>query len=287
MILFWVISAAMIAVGLAFLLPTLLQHGPAQTGDAKQRANVEVYRDQLSELDADVANGLVSTEQYQQDRDEIERRLLEDIAAGRSSAVKTEAAKPNRTTVYAVALGIPVAAIILYWLVGNPAALSGKVPQSAGQNGPMTQAGIEANVAALAKRLEQKPEDPDGWAMLGRSYLSLEKYKEAGDAYARAASLKPADPDLLTEQAFAVAMANGKQLQGQPMELIKKALQIAPENPKALELAGSAEFQAKNYDQAIAYWQKLLAKTTGDDELSRTVSQRIDEAKALRGDKAK
>ena len=63
---------------------TIAAWSKRRPADAKQRANVEVYRDQLSELESDVANGLVSTEQYQQDRDEIERRLLEDIAAGRA-----------------------------------------------------------------------------------------------------------------------------------------------------------------------------------------------------------
>ena len=76
-----------------------------------------------------------------------------------------------------------------------------------------------------------------------------------------------------------------RQLQGQPQELIKRALEIAPENPKALELAGSAEFQAKNYDQAIMYWKKVLAKTSADSELGQSVSQRIAEAKSLAGKK--
>jgi cytochrome c-type biogenesis protein CcmH len=80
-----------------------------------------------------------------------------------------------------------------------------------------------------------------------------------------------------------MAMANGRQLQGQPFDLIKKALQIDPGNAKALELAGSAEFQAKNYKQAIDYWQKVLAKTPPDSELARTVTQNINEAKTLAG----
>jgi cytochrome c-type biogenesis protein CcmH len=80
-------------------------------------------------------------------------------------------------------------------------------------------------------------------------------------------------------------MNNGRQLQGRPQELVMQALQIAPENPKALELAGSAEFQAKNYDKAIAYWQKLLSKTPADSELGRTVSENITEARKLKAGK--
>ena len=286
MILFWLICAGLVAIALAFVLPTLLQRTPAVDEYDKELANVEVYRDQLSELDADLANGIVSPEQYQQDRDEIERRLLDDVATtAEIPGKKSKPAVASRGAVYAVSLGIPIVAVVLYLLVGNSAALSGVPPPLPGsglQNeGQMSRQGIEANVAALAKRLEQNSDDPDGWAMLGRSYLSLERYGDASNAYAKAAALKTNDADLLTEYAFALAMANGRQLQGQPAELIKKALQIAPDNPKVLQLAGTAEFEAKNYKQAIVYWQKLLAMTSGDTELAQSISKRIDQAKAL------
>jgi cytochrome c-type biogenesis protein CcmH len=154
-------------------------------------------------------------------------------------------------------------------------------------NGQMTQEGIAANVEKLAKRLEQNPNDPEGWTMLARSYLNLQKYSEASNAYAKATSLKSSDADLWTEYAFAMAMANGRQLEGQPRELIKKALEIDPENAKALELAGSAEFQAKNYPAAIDYWQRLLKKVHSDPELTRSLTERINEAKSLSGAGAK
>jgi len=285
MILFWLICAGLVAVALAFILPTLLQRGGQDDAEAERKAaNVDVYRDQLSELEADRANGIISPEQYEQDRDEIERRLLDDVSAtGKISAKGSKQTPADPRAAYAIALGIPVVAVVLYLLLGNSAAVSGVPPQTAGSqtDAQMTQQGIEANVAALAKRLEQNPNDAEGWTMLARSYLNLEKYSEASNAYARATALKTGDADLLTEYAFVLAMTNGRQLEGQPRELIKKALQIDPENPKALELAGSAEFQAKNYSAAIAYWQKVLQKSPADSELTRTVTARINEAKSL------
>ena len=293
MILFWLIGAGLVAIALTFVLPTLLQHPPAADENDKEQANVEVYRDQLSELDTDLANGVLSPEQYRQDRDEIERRLLDDVATTAEAAdKKAKPAAAGRGAAYAVALGIPVVAVALYLLVGNPAALSGVPPQASPASGlqtdgQMSQQGIEANVAALAKRMEQNPGDAAGWAMLGRSYINLEKYGEASNAYAKAVALKTDDADLLIEYAFALAMTNGRQLQGRPAELIKKALQIAPENPQALQLAGSAEFETKNYKQAIVYWQKLLEKSSGNPELAQSISKKIDEAKALAGATAK
>jgi cytochrome c-type biogenesis protein CcmH len=293
MILFWLICAGLVAIALAFVLPPLLQGAPTNAGaDEKKDANLEIYRDQLSELEADLRNGIISPGQYQQDRDEIERRLLDDIStADELTQTKTKQPAYGRGPVYAIALGIPVMAAALYLLLGNSAAGFGapttlpQAPFAGGSqgNGQMSQQQIEANVALLAKRLEQNPADVEGWIVLARSQMSLGKYADAGNAYAKATALKIADADLLADYAFAMAMANGRQLQGQPFDLIKKALQIDPGNAKALELAGSAEFQAKNYKQAIDYWQKVLAKTPPDSELARTVTQNINEAKTLAG----
>jgi cytochrome c-type biogenesis protein CcmH len=296
MILFWLICAGLVAIALAFVLPSLLQGIPKDDGLEDQReANIDVYRDQLSELEADRANGIVSQEQYQQDRDEIERRLLDDVATmDEPSEKKVKHVAVERRPAYAIAVGIPAVAVVLYLLVGNHAALSGtattpeRAPAAASQaNGEMTQEVIAANVAKLAKRLEQNPADAAGWAMLARSYMTLQKYSEASDAYAKAAALKTNDADLLADYAFALAMRNGRQLEGQPFELVRKALQLDPKNAKALELAGSAEFEAKNYKEAIAYWQKVLEMTPADSELARSLAEQIKEAKSLSGTNAK
>jgi cytochrome c-type biogenesis protein CcmH len=297
MILFWLICAGLVAIALAFVLPTLLQHLPEDASAVgKKEANLDVYRDQLSELEADLQNGIISSEQYQQDRDEIERRLLEDVSpADEVSKKPSNQPAPSRASVYATALVIPLAAVVLYLLVGNSAAFSGAATTAqpapfAGDsqgNPQMSQQQIEANVGLLAKRLEQNPGDVEGWIMLARSYMTLQKYTDATSAYSKAAALKTNDADLLADYAFAMAMANGRQLQGQPLELVKKALQIDPQNAKALDLAGNAEFQARNYKQAIDYWQKVLARTPADSELARTLSQNINEAKTLAGASAK
>ncbi len=296
MILFWLICAGMVAIALAFVLPPLLQGAPTNAADEKKEANLEIYRDQLSELEADLRNGIISPEQYQQDRDEIERRLLDDVSlADELTKTKTKQATSGRGPAYAVALGVPVIAVALYLLLGNSAVWSGpattapQAPFAGGSqgNGQMSQQAIEANVASLAKRLEQNPADVEGWIMLARSQIALEKYADASNAYAKATTLKTDDADLLADYAFAMAMANGRQLQGQPFELVRKALQIDPQNVKALELAGSAEFEAKNYKRAIDYWQKVLAKAPADSELARTVTQNINEAKTLAGTSAK
>jgi cytochrome c-type biogenesis protein CcmH len=115
MILFWLVCATFIAIALAFILPPLLQGSGAHTDESElKEANIAVYKDQLSELEADLANGIVSQQQFDQDRDEIERRLLEDVSS--SSVVRSKqpkSVKEGRGVVYAVALGLPIIAVAL------------------------------------------------------------------------------------------------------------------------------------------------------------------------------
>ncbi|CAN5837658.1 hypothetical protein BH18ACI4_BH18ACI4_18800 [soil metagenome] len=290
MIIFWLVCAIFIAIALAFVLPPLMQNSGIKTDSSDQKeANVAVYRDQISELETDLANGIVSREQFDQDRDEIERRLLEDVAS--SSPVSSRPLKPAKEglgVVYAVALGLPILAVAFYLRIGNPYAAptmrTASPPAMAPTaNEDVSQQRIEANVASLAKRLEQNPRDLEGWKMLARSHTSLGKYKEASAAYSRATGLKSDDADLWAEYAFSLAMASDQKLQGKPVELIKKALQLDPRNPKALELAGSAAFEAHDYKRAVEYWQTLLERVPENSEVAGSLTKRINEAKTRAG----
>ena len=289
MILFWVICALLIVIALAFVLPPALQHSEESKGvieDERKQANIAIYRDQLSELEADLRNGIVGEEQYAQDRDEIERRLLEDTATTQSN--KAAAVPLNaRNTAYLLGIGLPLVAIIFYLKVGEPDRITNPAPVGAPQMSTAaapperTQEQIEANVAKLAQRLQSNPNDAQGWTMLARSYSSMEKYGEAVNAYAKATELNPKDADLWAEYAFATGMSEGRSLEGKPTELINRALKVDPENAKALQLAGSAAFQAKDYKKAVDYWQRVLKQVPRGSEVAETISARINEAKTL------
>lgn len=295
MITFWITCIVLVVIALAFILPPLLQRDDKNTqqeDSGRQAANVAVYRDQIVELQREMENGIVSPEQYQEDRDALERRLLQDVAVPEAGgAGKEKSGGATRSFAYALAIGIPVVAVALYLMVGKLDAMSAspsstEPAQTAAPVGPMmngqpSQEQIEANVAALAKRLEQSPGDLQGWMMLARSYSSMEKYNEAAAAYAKATALKTDDASLWTDYAFAAAMANGRRLEGQPSDLVNKALKIDPENLKALQLAGSAAFEVKNYQLAIQYWERVIRKMPPDSEVGQVLSRRIDEARTL------
>ena len=287
MILFWLICAAFILIALAFILPPALQRSEESNrkgDDERKLANIAVYRDQLAELKNDLQNGIVSEEQYAQDRDEIERRLLEDTKTAKSEKKKAKTAFSAQNTAFALGIGIPFVAIVFYLNVGTPKSITGAVVTSSPTTSapaPRSQEQIEANVAALAKRLESNPSDAQGWTMLARSYSSMERFSESAGAYAKATELTPNNADLWAEYAFATAMASGRTLEGRPVELIQRALKVDPNNAKALQLAGSAAFQAKDYKKAIDYWQRVLKQVPPGSEVAETIQSRIDEAKSL------
>ena len=288
MILFWVICAGLILIALAFILPTAMQRGGESNRaieDERKEANIAVYRDQVSELAADLRNGIVSDEQYAQDREEIERRLLEDTATSKSKKTVTAPAVA-RNTAYLLGIGLPLVAVIFYLNVGSPNSISGTPQVSSGSRqtaAPQerTQEQIAANVDKLAQRLQSNPNDPQGWTMLARSYNSMERWNEAAGAYEKATELSPNNADLWAEYAFAIALANGRSLEGKPLEMINHALKIDPQNAKALQLAGSAAFQAKDYKKAIDYWQRILKQVPAGSEVEQAITERIEEAKRL------
>jgi cytochrome c-type biogenesis protein CcmH len=290
---FWLLCAVLIAIALAFLLPPLLQREEKTDNTEVKEANIAVYRDQLRELETDLQNGIVTDDQYRQDRDELQRRMIEDVAPGGGFELKGSKAPLNsRNLAYVLAVALPAIAIVFYLKVGNQNARLAKMespPPGAGaaaapfanQSGDMSRQQIEANVAALAKRLEQNPNDPQGWTMLARSYSEMQNYKEAAAAYEKATTFTGNDANLWADYAYALAMARGKQMEGKPVELVNKALQIDPQNQKALVLAGNAAFEAKNYNQAIDYWQKLLQVVPQNSEIAQSLKDRIGEAKRL------
>jgi cytochrome c-type biogenesis protein CcmH len=147
------------------------------------------------------------------------------------------------------------------------------------QNAEMAPEHIEM-INSLAARLEKEPNDGKGWAMLARAYAVLGRYNEALPAYEKAANLIPNDPVLLVDYADVLAVVNGKNLQGKPLELIRSALLIDPNNIKGLNLSGTAAFQAGDYTHAIGYWEKLLKLLPPDSPNAKLVSTSIAHAQA-------
>src|SRR5216684_2909950 len=283
MLLFWIVCGLMILLALWFVLPPLFAHAEDRKSDELSAANILVYQDQCQELDTDLRNGLIGEPEYQKEKQELERRLLADTETAKRASSASPGTSPSiRKLAYTVTAAIPIFAIAFNLVRGNPKALNPEtapstMPAAETQSGEMTPQQIEANVGKLAKRLEENPNDAQGWVMLGRSYTMMERYADAATAYGRATTLNGSDATLWTDYAEALALSNGQRLEGKPMEAINRALQIDPKNEKALALAGEAAYQAADYKKAIECWQKLRA---GSDT-GKAVSAQLAKAKEL------
>jgi cytochrome c-type biogenesis protein CcmH len=266
---FLIAAAVAVALVMLLLLRPFVWSRPASRMSQRQM-NAAVYRDQLAKLDQDLAEGALNTEDHARSRDELQRRALEDLRE--DDAVPTLRA-PKRTML-AVGLLVPLAAIALYAVLGNVAALTG-----GGAEQKVTQADIERMVASLAVKLEQNPTDYKGWVMLARSYKVMGRTADAEKAFDRALPLVDTDPQLLADYAdVVVTNANGN-FAGKPQQLIDKALQLDPNAPMALWLAGTAAFSRGNKDEAIRHWEHLATLLPADSEDGRNLQAALAEVR--------
>jgi cytochrome c-type biogenesis protein CcmH len=176
---------------------------------------------------------------------------------------------------------VPIAALLLYFAVGNPAALAPGA--AAGDGHGITREQIEGMVERLATRMKENPEDAEGWVMLGRSYAVIDRHAEAAVAYANAVKRSEPDAQLLADYADALAMAQGRNLRGEPERLIAQALKVDPRNVKALMLAGTVAFEKKDFKGAIAYWERILKVTPPDSPIADSVRDSIADARQFAG----
>ena len=160
------------------------------------------------------------------------------------------------------------------WL-GSPQALNAELRTPPP---PVTVAQVETMVQGLAQRLKERPDDAQGWVMLGRSYAALDRHPEAVPAFQRALALRPRDADLMADYADALAMASGGSLAGEPSRAIDQALAIEPAHPKLLALAGTAAFSRNDFAGALRHWEKL-AQLAPDSEYMAQLQSGIDAAR--------
>jgi cytochrome c-type biogenesis protein CcmH len=273
MTVFVVLGALLVAGALLFVVPPLVRRA-ARPAASRDDVNAAVYRDQLRELDADLRAGTLASDQGDKAREEIEARLLADLGGG---GAKPAPSGSTRAAALVLGIAVPLCAIAVYLSVGNPRMLAPQAEAGAGPHGMSAQQ-FEALVERLAARMKQNPEDPEGWAMLGRSYAVLGRFPESSQAYAQAVARVPDDAQLLADYADSLAMAQGRTLRGEPEKILKRALAADPKNVKALLLMGTAAFDRNDRAGAVRYWERALVLLPAESEEARGVRASIAEA---------
>ena len=258
---FWVVAVLLIAAALLFLLPPLVQKMQAQTSEEifdRDELNVTIFKDQLAELERDLSVNILSQEQFEMAKHDLERSFLQGGQSGADEPVSQMDRVIGRSAAVVIAVLIPVLAVSLYNMLG--AGEAGLHPKDARPNVQAEghDGSLEEQIRKLQDHLQTKPDDIDSWVMLARSYYFMKQYAAASKTFARASSmLQDSNPELLADYADALAMANGRNMAGRPYELVKKALTIQPQLQKALWLAGTASYQAQDYATTLEYWKRL------------------------------
>ncbi|BFU90414.1 MAG: C-type cytochrome biogenesis protein CcmI [Nitrospira sp.] len=277
---FWLIVSAMTLCVLGLLLRPLLKRPSAATNE--QEKTLPVYRQQFSELDQDRANGLLTEEQYRTAKSELERRVLEETGTPEAHAAVAAGFVNLRFVALSLAMIIPAASGVLYWTLGNPAAMTHPAVSSAASQGGSGEMPDSLNqlIEQLRAKLEQNPNDGVGWGLLARSYMAMERYADAVPIFEKATKLDPNNASLLADYADALGVHQGRKLDGKPETLIQKALKLDPHNVKALMLSGTIAYNRKDFARAAKDWEDAHAYLPSDDqESSEQLKASIAEAK--------
>lgn len=263
------IALAGVLVLLALLVVVLpLLRGAHTQAAVDGSASLTVLADEMRELQRQRDAGDMDAAEYEQERAELERQALQADAAGRQRVRR--ARRGNRVTAALLAVVLPVLAVGIYSVVGTPAALNPSVLAASDAH-----ISSERAVAALEQRLQAQPDDAQGWILLGRSYAQLGRLDDAASAFKKAVVLDGDDPDLLIEYANVLAMSRGRDLTGEPEQLIQHALDLDPDHLGALTFAGLAAFQHDDTEQALTYWHHLVDLLPEDSEGRKRIEELI------------
>lgn len=274
---FWMINALLLIVAALFVGIPLWRGIARNNTVVRDAANLEIYRDQIAEMDADLRNGLLTPELHEQGKRELQARLLEEVSpAGVQDASAQR--NPYKTLAIAIALLLPLASIGLYLQLGNLQAFSPVSPHGGAMMG--TQADPAAALGALEERVSKNPADPEALLMLARTYSDLGRFADASKTYESLTRIVPDEAWIWADYADALAMTHNT-LMGQPTKLLEKAIKLDPNNLKTLALSGTAAMERGDYAAAARHWEKLLKLLPAENPDAQMIRDGVHQAKQL------
>ena len=226
-----------------------LKYPLADNGLDLQQSNITLGKQRKLELQSDLEQGLIDQEQYDQALEEISSTLALEL---NQAHVKVSSQSNINIWAGVVIVLLPIFAMGVYQNLSNykPASQVEVVDSQ-----PLS---LEQSAANIKQHLNDNPGDFDAWKMLGITYFELGKVNLSLDAYEQAYQINSQDPRLLVEYASAMISANDDQFVGRPVNLIKQALELDPNAPDALYLAGMFAVSVQDFELAKALWNKAL-----------------------------
>jgi cytochrome c-type biogenesis protein CcmH len=270
--------AALLTLLVVIWLVIPLLRSSKSGGVSSDRLNTEIHRDQLHALETDLARGVISQQDFEATRDELQLRLLDDTESFDALPQTTvDSFWTSRRTALAIGLSTPILALGIYMQLGTPAAID---PVAAAK---VNDQQVQQMVETLAAKLKANPDNPKGWAMLARSYKVMGRFDDAEQAFIKAGDLVNTDPDLLVDYADLLAVRADNNIEGKPLELINKALSINPKHPMGLMMSGVAAYRRSEFKTAVAQWEKLLAELEPGSPDAQQVEADINNAREKAG----
>lgn len=270
MIEFWLSAGLLCLVAVGFLLIPLLRGRKLQAEEDRTALNVTLYQERLRELDLQHQAGTLDDASLQTARDEAARELLADTEG---SGEAKPAGRLGRKVPMAMVLSIPLLGILLYTQFGAIDEVQ-RARTFVGE--PRS---IEEMTARLEQAVQSNPEAPEGWYFLGRSYMAQERPVEAARAFEQAVKVAGREPELLGQWAQALYFAGGKQWTEQLDALTGEALQADPEEVTSLGLLGIAAYEEQRFQDAIGYWERLVAVLPEGDPSRQAIAGGIARAR--------
>ena len=277
MIIWLALAAITICVLVALLVPLFRN---SQRSASRVNREVTIYRDQLAELQREAEAGRISSSEAKAAKTEIQRKILGaadsiDPAEAPASAPRTLS---HTIALLLVAAGVPVGALAVYLSVGSPTEPSHPFDPARAAAHAQAQARareMAALVDKLAKRLEQEPNNLQGWLILARSYTALQRSAEAADAYRHAYELSGKDATYAADYGEALVAAAEATVTPDAKALFEQTLKADPSEPRARFYLGLAKAQAGQTRDAIAMWRSLEIDSPADAQWLTAVREMI------------
>ena len=256
---FWIIVVLLVLIGLAFIVYPLIASKQKENSISRIDANRALYHSKVEELQFDLQKGLLDQAEYDSSVEDLQKALLTDVETEES---REQHVGKSIGLIAVVVVILPVAAVLMYKQFSTGSAVANIPPQQAQSAQAQT---MQASIAKLEQRLQQEPNNGEGWKMLGQSYFVLQQYDKALGAYSKASELaNHGDPNVMVLMAEASAFANQELFGEYENKLLSRALQINPSHERALWYAGYAAYTGNKFKDAAEYWGKLITLVPND-----------------------
>ena len=282
--LFLLLSLALSLLVVLVLAWSVLRAARAATKGGEREhvmSHVSVYREQLAELERELAQGSLDQQGFDLSQQELTQRLMED-APGAATAQAPAAPVRIKLLISLLTLTIPVLAFVIYFYVGTPIALDPALLAQANGEEQITPQKLETMAEQLSQRLEKEPKNAEAWVMLGRIQRALARYEQADAALQKALALERND-DVMIERAEVLAQKNNGSFKGEAWAIINSVLKADPQNGNALLLAGSAAYSEGRFKEALVYWEKVRGLLPATSPDGPALAEAIDKARERLG----